>query len=289
MPGGRRDNKLLSEDYARFESGKVIVMQHRIIFVGEVSPRAGDWYFDGPVYAARDDERIQMILQNSVFQVRVDTDGPEELDDDWFDRVWLRCLAPVRASLDIMGFHIGATLQVERLTALVNDGVALFPAHTQPRFRLNDNLRVDGDVMNAYFYAAMTNPPFRHALADVRQAQRLDDDAAFYSYRAIEGLRQLFVHEDESDKKDKAKSWERLRSALNVTEAEIGAVADAAKARRHGGDDETAFAERVKHVHLARNLIVRYAEQMPKVPANAVPDVESGGSQLEEDPELGST
>ena len=252
-------------------------MEHRITFIGEVRPKAGNWYFDEPVLAARDDEKIQILMRDSVFLVRVDTEGPDDIDDDWIDRVWLRCLAPIRASLDILGFHIGAMLEIERHTALVDERAALFFGHYQPRFRISDGERVEADVMGVFFHEAITNPPFRHALADVRQAQRLDDDAAFHCYRAIEGLRQLFVHEGESEKKDKAKSWERLRSALNVTEQEIGAIADAAKERRHGGDDKTAVAKRLEHVLLTRDLIVRYANQIPRVAANIVPDVESGG------------
>jgi hypothetical protein len=252
-------------------------MEHRITFIGEVSPKSGNWYFDEPVWAARDDEKIQIIMRESVFQVRVDTEGPDEIDDDWLDRVWLRCLAPIRASLDILGFHLGAMLEIERLTALVDDKTVIFFGSSQPRFRISDSERVEGDVLGAFFHEAMTNPPFRHALADVRQAQRLDDDAAFYCYRAIEGLRQLFVHSGETQKRDKAKSWERLRSALDVTEQEIGAIADAAKARRHGGDDTTAIAKRLEHVQLTKDLVVRYANQVPRVAANTVPDVESGG------------
>lgn len=252
-------------------------MEHRVIFIGQVRPQTGNWYFDGPIVAAREDEKIQMMVQESVFTVRVDTHSPKADDDDaWLDRVWLRCLVVVRAALDSLGFHRGATLEIERLTAMVDDEAVVFFQSSQGRFQIGDGERVEADQIDPYFQEAMTNPSFRHALADVRQAQSLDDDSAFYCYRAIESLRQAFVLPEESEKKDKAKSWERLRAALEVTERQIGAVAEAARARRHGGDDTTEYEQRLDHVHLTRELIVRYVNQLPELKPKTVPSVEFG-------------
>ncbi len=265
---------------------RLVRVEHRVIFIGQVRPQAGNWYFDEPIVAARDDEKIQIIIQESVFNVRIDTQGPANVDDEWLERVWLRCLAIVRAALDTLGFHQGASLEVERLTAMIDDRMAVFFKSSQPRFRLGDSDRVEGEVVAPFFTEAVNNPAFRHALADVRLAQSLDDDAAFNCYRAIEGLRQSFVLPGESVKSDKAKSWGRLRSALSVTEEQIGAIADAAQARRHGGDDTSEIATRLEHVQLTRELIVRFVNQLPKVNANAVPNVQSGQAITAESKDL---
>jgi hypothetical protein len=251
-------------------------MRHRVVFIGQVLPQAGGWFFDAPIWAERDDEKIQVVVQESVFQVRTDTEGPDTVDNEWIEQTWLQCLVILRASLDTLGFHRGASLEIERLTASVDDKTVVFFRPSQPRFEVGDGPRVEADVMNPFFTEAVRNPPFRHALADVRQAQRLDDDAAFNCYRAIESLRQAFVLPEESEKTDKAKSWDRLRSALGVTTEQIGEIAVAAKARRHGGDDATEVAKRLEYVQVTRAMILRYVEQLPEVQPEAVPSVETG-------------
>lgn len=224
----------------------------------------------------REDEKIQIIVRESVFNVRIDTEGPEhfEASDGWLESVWLRCVAATRAALDTLGFHLGAILEIQVLTAMVDDVGVVFFGSSQPRFQISDDLRVEGTSLRPYFSEAMRNPPFRHALADVRQAQRLDDDAAFYCYRAIEGLRQLFVRAGESETNDKAKSWERLRVALNVTVEEIGNIAEAAKARRHGGNDASEADARLKFVLLTRELVRRYVNQLPEPHADTEADTQ---------------
>jgi hypothetical protein len=215
--------------------------------MGQVRPQTGNWWFEGPVWASRDNEMIQVLVQQSLFHVRIDTDGPDDVDNDWIERVWLRSLAVLRAALDTLGFHRGASLEIERLTGLIDDRQVLFFGPSQPRFQTSDDEHVEAEVIGAYFSEAVQNPSFRHALADVRQAHLVDDDAAFHCYRAIEGLRQSFVLSGESEKTDKVKSWERLRSALNVTEEQIGACrrgcpSTTARWRRHVGSRRTARA-----------------------------------------------
>ncbi|WP_078292866.1 hypothetical protein [Mycobacterium sp. D16R24] len=241
-------------------------MQHRVTFVGQVLPQSGGWFFDAPMWSKVDDETIQVVVQESVFQVRIDTEGPEYVDNEWIERTWLRCLVVLRASLDTLGFHRGASLEIERLTASLDDKGAIFFQPSQPRFVVGDGLRVESEVTTPFFTEALRNPPFRHALADVRQAQRLDDDAAFHCYRAIESLRQTFVLPKDSEKTDKAKSWDRLRSALGVTKEQVGEIAVAAQARRHGGGDATEIAKRLEYVQLTRKMILRYVDQLPPLP-----------------------
>lgn len=143
-------------------------VQRRVVFIGNVRPQTGNWYFEEPVLAESDGERIQVIVQQSLFNVRIDTDGPDELvDEDWLERVWLQCLAVLRAALDTLGFHRGASLELERLTAMVDDKAVLFFRDSQPRFQTGEGERVEGEVMGPFFAEAMNNPSFRHALADV--------------------------------------------------------------------------------------------------------------------------
>lgn len=256
----------------------MVGMQRRVRFVGQIRPQVGAWFFDGPITARRENEFIQIIVQQSIFVVRVDTDGPEEIDSEWIEGVWRRCLAIVRSALDTLGFHRGASLEVERLTGMVDDKSVVFSRPIQPRFQLGEGDVVEGDVITPYFTEAVTNPAFRHALGDVRQAQQLDDDAAFYCYRAIEGLRQSFVLPGESETSDKAKSWERLRSALNVSEDRIREVAEASKSRRHGGDDLSEQSKRVEFVVFTKDLIARYVQQLPQPEAAPVQDADKANT-----------
>jgi hypothetical protein len=237
---------------------------HATTFIGTISPQAGDWHLDEPFVLKRGGEEIRVVVAGSAFNVRVlsPEDGP--LEDSWVDGVWLRASAAVRALLDALGYHLGAGLEIQMISGVVDDNGVVFPATRRPFFATVESNRVEGGQFLPYALNAIVNPHLRHALADVRQALVLDDDCAFYCYRAIESLRQNYVEGDHDDRNVRDASWEALRNALNVTRTEIDEIREAAMPRRHGGHLDLDYAKRVEMVITTRKLVGRYVDTLPE-------------------------
>ena len=72
----------------------------------------------------------------------------------------------------------------------------------------------------------------RRALADLRESIKSPDDTAFFAYRAIEGIRQFFVYEE--DGSDTKQSWERMGKALRIDASWTKDLASASQFQRHG-------------------------------------------------------
>jgi hypothetical protein len=249
---------------------------HVTTFIGIVHPQAGAWYFDEPIVARRDDETITMIVRGSAFQVRVLTPAVgTEIDETWVDQTWLRASATVHGALDALGFHLGAALDIQMVSGTVNDRGFIFPTLLRPYFGTVAGSRVDGAELQKYVPHAIDNANLRYALGDVRQALQLDDDSAFYCYRAIESLRQHFVEGDEEDRAVRVESWRGLRDALGVTEADIRAIGDAAKSRRHGGKDQLELAKRVEFLTTTRQMIARFVDLLPTLAVGDIPIAEA--------------
>jgi hypothetical protein len=229
-------------------------------FSGLVHPTGCAWHFDDTVTVQRDDEDIWIGVWDSTFTVRVSSPEGAAVDFEWIEQLWQRTSAVVRAALDSLGFLLGASLEIELLSGTV-DHPPNFTNYYPGGFRsLSGTIRgaVDSQQITPYVTHAMGSADFRHALADVRAAQKLDDDTAFYAYRVIESLRQTYVETGDSGTKE---SWERLRNKLGLTRADLQDLQEAATARRHGENMAVEQAKKLEFVNLARDLVTRFVTQ----------------------------
>lgn len=239
-------------------------MPHETTFIGTISPQAGDWHLDQPFVLKLGDEEIVVGVSDSAFNVLVRSPGEGPLNDRWVDGVWLRASAAVQALLDALGYHLGGALEIQMIGGMVDNKAVIFPAIRRPFFVAVEGNRVEEDQFLPYALNAIVNPHLRHALADVRQALALDDDCAFYCFRAIESLRQNYVDGDDDDRRVRDALWEALKTALNVTRDEIDEIGEAAIPRRHGGHLDLDYAKKVEMVITTRKLVGRYVDSLPK-------------------------
>lgn len=247
---------------------------HVVTFIGVVVPENHGWHYENPMtIRLPGDETTVIVIKGSIVNVRVLSPGDAD-SDDWLERLSYRTSSLVRASIDVMGFHLGASLDLKMLTGTLDNETTLFPAVAhQMLVGTVDGPYVSGELTAPYFGQAVADANFRHALADMRQATRLDDDSAFYSYRAIEDLRQSYVEDEDSGR---SASWVRLRNELGLTREELRELQDAATARRHGDTqvlDPADTSTKVKFVDLARRLVIRYVTiRHPSLEQSAGPD-----------------
>lgn len=239
---------------------------HVTTLTGDVHPRAGGWYFDSAIKVTRDDEEIQIMVRNATFVMRVITPGEGKTDDEWFIQLWQRASVALRGALDSLGLFQGAALNIELTAGSVDNNAVVFQDPSKPDFALVQAARVESEKLEPLIWHSFENRHLRHALADVRQALVLDDDASFYCYRAIESLRQHYLAGAEDDGAARRQSWEDLRNTLNVTETEIEPIKLAARSRRHGGSQSTDYAARSKQVIWTRDLIEKFAASLPPNP-----------------------
>jgi hypothetical protein len=93
-------------------------------------------------------------------------------------------------------------------------------------------------------------------LADLREAIRVPRNTGFFCYRAIESLRQFFVHE-KGAKNDKA-SWEMLRSELDIDKSNIDMIKRLADPVRHGGSVAISDSERSEVFKLTWGIVNKF-------------------------------
>lgn len=97
----------------------------------------------------------------------------------------------------------------------------------------------------------------RFALASLREGIRVRHDAGFFSYRAVESIRQNF---DETGAGDSGQAWRRMREALNLNEASLKALATRSVPVRHGKPLSVTGADANQVLRAAWLVIFRYHE-----------------------------
>jgi len=182
--------------------------------------------------------------------------------------LWDRTRAVVRATLDSLGFHRGASLDIRLAGGTVNNDIALFLPVSRKIFSTTQSEDVSRETLARYVLAAAQNENLRHALADVREAMRLTEDSSFYCYRAIESMRQQFLPQGVNDNgADREASWVKLRSVFGADRAQIDQIRLAANPRRHGG--AAADADRsvvIEHIRSTRQWVDRFAQHLSATP-----------------------
>jgi len=209
-------------------------------FIGTISPEAGRWWLEVPAPIQHGDEQIEIDVVHSSLNVRVKSADDTPPDAAWLDRLWRRTETVVRAALDSLGFHRGAVLDIRFISGSVAGGGRIYPLLNVPAFATPQDEDagevIAADLLMPYVNTASTNPLVRHALADHREARRLNEDSAFYCFRAIESLRQHFLADGVEDVgAARKRSWDQLREVLGVEREPIDEIRLVGNERRHGG------------------------------------------------------
>ncbi|MGH8259517.1 MAG: hypothetical protein ACREUG_07485, partial [Steroidobacteraceae bacterium] len=253
---------------------------------GVVHPEAGGWHLDDPWTAtAADGSKVQISLVDSVYLMRITTEGPNNLDAAVEDGSFLTWLNEViyghqpllHSLLDALGLHLGARLYPEMKGGTV-EGVGVIGSMTAMAAygTVSGAPRVGGDSLVPTALMAISNPFARSALADVRNALAFDEDCPFFCYRTLESLRKHYAAT--TDATSESKSWEALRADLGIDRADIDALKTFADARRHGGAGTSLHADHLRWTLWTREVLGRFLKkhsaEIQQGAAPSVPDAE---------------
>lgn len=158
-----------------------------------------------------------------------------------------------QAILDSYGFAHGAALSVDLHVALLSEGDQILLPHGF------SELATESLKPEQLCDAALSSSSFRRALADYRLAIQSPRNTFFYSFRALESLRQHFHRVLRTDNKTDA--WEKMRKDLRVNERFLRAYQQHANIERHG--DVVPIirnADRLKCLERTRDVLLRYAD-----------------------------
>lgn len=230
-------------------------MPEQAIFHGFVHPIGGGWTFDDPFEIDfPEGDNWQVFIKGGRFTALLfGKIGPD------LTSLVNEVTNVVQGLVDSLGFHLGLALSVELSGGFVSPDQVIFAAQTiwpeavgrSP----NDPLRVDAAVLIPFTKVSIEEPLVRLALADLNLAIRHSDDTAFYSYRAVESIRQWYQLEAPPTE-DPKEGWRRLRSALGIEESEMIQLAHLAARRRHGESGASITeAKRLWSIAVARNIL----------------------------------
>lgn len=163
----------------------------------------------------------------------------------------------IRVALDGLGYTLGCGYDLE-VTSMIDSlgnrpvvfGVgipAVEKTAAEAGVKFEHIMDVFKDAAGGYL---------QHCLADLREAIRVPKDTGFFCYRAIESLRQFFVHE-KGAKDDKA-SWEMLRAELDVNRADIDTIKRFADPARHGHSAEITDDQRANVFSLTWGIVNKF-------------------------------
>jgi len=173
------------------------------------------------------------------------------------------CEGMCRMIVDCLGFLLTCGYDIE-ITQVSGAGglhvvYGVQPADLRPIPFSNDNFQ---DI----FERLVTVPQayqlaYRRALADYREAIRSFEDTAFFCYRAVEDLRQVFVENEQS--KD-IQTWDRLWEAMPSVEHARSYVKDVirplATGNRHGGGALISSQQRLEMLERTSKIISAFID-----------------------------
>jgi len=163
----------------------------------------------------------------------------------------------IRLEVDVLGYIFGCGYDIEVTTMVDSEGnepiifgVGIWELEQQKDKRLeniNKIFSLFGDHKGDYL---------RRCLGDIREAIRLPKDTGFFCYRAIETIRQFFVHEKgfTSDKE----SWEQLRELLKIERTFIEYIKQFADSIRHGDVKYISAEQRSKVLTDTWDIVDRF-------------------------------
>lgn len=229
------------------------------IFTGKVLPERAAVSVTTPlqlkVQAKDADVEFKATISIAVSQVSVVVKTSEETVDIGTLRNYVEHF--VRSVIDAYGYISGRGYDIETTSVIKQDGsqivfgveVAELEATQGERpVSFHDLCGPDGLVYRSEH--------LRRALADLREAIRSPLDTGFFCFRAIEGIRQSFI-EDE-DGTDTKPSWDRLREALRIDRSWFKEIEEFALPQRHGQMPFMSGERRVSVMRRAWKVIDRF-------------------------------
>ncbi|PKL57827.1 MAG: hypothetical protein CVV34_05495 [Methanomicrobiales archaeon HGW-Methanomicrobiales-5] len=167
----------------------------------------------------------------------------------------------IRVQLDVLGYtnSCGYDIEITQVTDIsgavrvfgVNvDNTDQFPLKRPKNF---------SEIMP--LFSTETGEYLRLSLSDLREAIRSPKDTGFFCYRSIECLRQYFVDANKLNNqkdKDRQKSWEILRSELDVDRQKIDFIKLYAGPVRHGGKKQYSAEEGKKMLDMTWEILDKY-------------------------------
>jgi len=248
----------------------------RTYISGGVHPLPGGWHLEEPVEITFPDGRWQISLQGSQFHVLLDSPPIQDLAT-FLNEV----LSVVQGVLDALGFHLAVALRAEA-SSFVTQGNTLVlrrPTWEDLRQAPNSPPYVDDSTLSPFVHASASNSFARLALADLRAALEYPDDTAFYSYRAIETVRQSFLSGSTDTETERRKSWQTMRETLSLDRHSLDQVRDLAMPRRHGGAERPgpSEAQRLQVLRVARHVVSRFVSHLSTPGVAGIPS--AGGDE----------
>lgn len=250
-------------------------MKRVLTVFGVVHPQGGSWYLDAPFVAtAPDGSIIQIVLIDSAYSMRIETEGPNNIEASisdgslgtWINEVIYGHQPLLRGLLDSLGLHIGANLEPEMTGGTLDGTVTVGNLMKLGVFGTQDGApRVGGESFLPTSLLAISNPFARSALADVRHALRFDEDCPFFCYRALDSLRQHYAQK--AGMKSESNAWEAMRVDLEIDRKDIDAFKTFADTRRHGGAGTSVHADHLRWTLWTREVLARFLQKhAPELP-----------------------
>jgi len=160
----------------------------------------------------------------------------------------------------IAGLYDSVGLSAGRALSVKLEGYSVVGSKSFAKFTLGlpafeDAIRSAGLSLHDWVGICVSSPPLRAGLRDVRLAMQTPGEAAAHCFRAIERIRQSFS----TSPGDRKETWNRLRTALNISRSWLDTYTAHATAVRHGELVELPLAERNKCFAQAATVIIRFA------------------------------
>jgi hypothetical protein len=244
------------------------------IATGIVHPMKLGWMIERPVsFVMNGVLDCRVVIRQSHFNVIIRGERTEDLGT-----LLNQVGELVQACLDSLGFWLATPLRIE-LPSMIIDGndvvlkdgrwAELLPEGE----RENPAYYVAPERLGPLVDAAINEPLVRLALADLRTAIDSPGETVALAYRAIESIRQWFLPSTEPDSgAARKRSWEDLKTELDIREDEIRPLQKLATSRRHGESTLLPEEDRLQALRLARRVV----EQFLAHRTSAQPEIEAG-------------
>lgn len=136
----------------------------------------------------------------------------------------------INALLDAYGYYHGAPYEAKLSKYIDNDNKIIYSVDPGADFLKNDT---SSRPFKPKEVVELQNKCSNliDVLSNFRKSLRYPEDRVFFSYRAIESIRQYFKEKNECNNR---KSWELLRGCLNISEAYLRAIEKLQTIARHG-------------------------------------------------------
>ncbi|WP_433162599.1 hypothetical protein [Kribbella sp. CA-247076] len=222
---------------------------------GGVHPTRLGWTLEDSVKFKFLGATCELFIRHGVFNMFIEGDRPED-----FATFLNQIHSMIQGSLDSLGFFMAAPLRGEILSMIV-DGVELHHRDLQWEQLLpegSDRARVEGVRLQPFTNMAISESSVRLALADLRSALDSPGETVMLCFRAIESIRHWFLDGEPDDDSARKRSWQALRTQLDISRDEIRPLEDMATSRRHGAEPFATEQQRLDALLLARKIVERF-------------------------------